>query len=129
MASRTFTIRTEPHDVTIGDTVLLFQPEAVGADFLSQYSALTEAQKAVGGRPEDASIEGVTAVTEALNGFIKHFLMPESVEVFEALSLPTRVSVQLAEFLAEVYGGGAEERPTTPSGGSARPSAKRGSNS
>jgi len=119
VAERSFEIRTEPHRVNIGALTLLFQPEAVGAEFLGRYEDLQAAQKLIGS-PEDASIEAIQGVTTALTGFIRHFLLPESVEAFEGAVLPTRVLVGVVEFLAEIYGGGSEERPTTRSGASPR---------
>lgn len=112
---RVFEVRTTPHKATIGDTVLLLQPEVIGSEFMTAYAKLREAQRKVTGskgnsnkapRPEDTSPETLAEVTEAMNSFIRGFLLPESVPAYDALRLPDRVLIELIEYAAELYGGG-----------------------
>lgn len=108
MAQKQFHINTEPHEATIGNTVLMFQPEVVGAEFASAYSKLVEVQReAQGVKEEDAMASGVVLKIEgAMREFLGRFLLPESVEAFKSLRLPNRILVQLIEWVAELYGGG-----------------------
>lgn len=115
MASRTFTIRTEPHEAHVGPKTLLFVPEADGAEFVAAYDQLTEMQKRLVGRkatsnkaakPADTSPEALKEVNAAMRSFIDRFLLDDSKPDFAEMKIPDRVLVQIIEFLAEVYGGG-----------------------
>lgn len=115
MATRTFHLNTEPHQAVIGPVTLLFQPEAVGSEFLTAYGELRDAQRKVTGgkatssrsaRAEDVSPEALDELAGSMRRFIGRFLTPESLAEFEALRLPDRILVQLIEFMAELYGGG-----------------------
>ncbi|PSK57996.1 hypothetical protein B0E38_01841 [Streptomyces sp. 111WW2] len=46
--------------------------------------------------------------------------------VVDAMRLPDRILIDLMEWVTELYGGGADERPPTSSGASAKPSPKGG---
>lgn len=122
---KTFALNTVPHEAEIGDVVLKFIPEAPGDQFLDQYEQLRDVQKRASG--DDASPDAVREVTAALREFITSLMLPESHETFDGLELPTRILVQLVEWLAELYGSGAggeaggQGRPTGRSSGSARP--------
>lgn len=50
----------------------------------------------------------------------------EGARVVDELRLPDRILVDLMEWVTELYGGGADERPPTSSGGSAKPSQRGG---
>jgi hypothetical protein len=118
-----FAIRTDPHLVTVGDTKLWFVPEANGAAFLQAYAKLRTNQM-VGSagkdiKPEDINVDDAVSLLDGLEEFITGFLVPDSVAVFHGMNIPQRVLVGIVEHLAELYGGGDEERPTTPSKGSA----------
>lgn len=115
MATRTFNINTEPHQAVIGDTTLLFQPEAVGSDFVGAYTKLRDVQaRLTGSKPsstkhakaEDISPESLRDVSDAMRGFVRGFLMTESHEDFDGMRLPDRILLQLVEYAAELYGGG-----------------------
>lgn len=124
--AKVFAIRTEPNSVMLGATEVFFLPEADGTEFIEHYAVLSAAQKAAD--PDDEAAAAV-AVLAAMKEFIAKFLMPDSVLVFWSLKLPSRVVMEMVEHLAELYGGGSEERPTGQSNGSAkrRPSpGKRG---
>lgn len=116
---RTFEIRTEPHRAVIGDTVLLFEPEAEGSDFLAGYAKLrnvqTRVSKQMGGtkssstkhaKEADLDPEVMVDLNKSMREFVARFLLPESIEVFADMRLPERILVQLIEFAAELYGGG-----------------------
>ena len=47
--SRTFEIRTEPHEAIIGPHTLLLEPEVVGTEFATAYATLREVQRKVKG--------------------------------------------------------------------------------
>lgn len=124
---KAFAIRTEPHEAEIGDTVLRFVPEAVGDMFVEQYANLRETQK--GANADDADAVELRKATQALRDFLIGFMLPESHDAFTAMQLPTRVLMELLEWVAELYGGGAggtdgkgdnEGRPTGPSSASPR---------
>lgn len=119
-----FAINTEPHEVTIGDTAVYFVPEANGAGFLQAYAELSATQKLH--EKADDEIRAATEILDAMNAFTIRFLEPDSVPVFRSLNLPSRVVIQLVEHMAELYGGGSEERPTGPSNGSAKRSGNPG---
>lgn len=119
MAERVFEIRTEPHRAVLGDTVLLFEPETYGADFLDAYNKLRDVQSRVGrkaagtkasstkhAKEADISADELAELNSVMREFVKRFLVPESVPVFEKLRLPDRILLQLIEFAAELYGGG-----------------------
>lgn len=115
MASKSFAINTEPHRAEIGEHTLLFQPEVVGAAFAEAYSGLRDAQKKVKDAGDDIGPDVLLAVNAEMRAFLARFMLPESAELFATLKLPDRVLVQLLQWVAELYGGGAEERPTTQS--------------
>ena len=153
MATRKFTLNTAPHEAEIGDTTLLFIPEAAGDEFLDGYARLREAQKTATGSAEDSDPGDVRKVTAALREFLADLMIPESKELFTRIDLieggevvksvhtwteadaftseqpgreavhhmrlPPRVLVALTEWSAELYGGGASDRPTGRPGGSA----------
>lgn len=121
MAVRQFSIRTEPHVAQIGDIELKLVPEMVGSSFLDGYEKLREAQKGASGDEADAA--SVRRVTAALREFLSSMMLPESAEAFAQMELPDRILIELIEWSAELYGGGAggtggKTRPTTPSSGS-----------
>lgn len=119
MTERVFEIRTEPYRARIGDTVLLFEPEAYGSEFVAEYNKLVEVQSRVGrkaagskansnkhAKSPDIDAEEMAQVNAAMRGFVARFLLPESVPVFESMRIPDRILLQLIEFAAELYGGG-----------------------
>jgi hypothetical protein len=118
VATKSFAINTEPHRAEVGEHVLLFQPEVVGAEFAQAYSGLRDAQKRVKDVGDDVGAADLLAVNEAMRSFLSGLMLPESVKVFEEMRLPDRVLVQLLEWVASLYGGGVEERPTGQSSGS-----------
>lgn len=108
MATRSFTLNTEPHEARIGSTVLYFRPESNGAEFAEAYVGLSDARKGVA-KAEDGNVDpsALLAVNAALRTFLAKFMLAESVPVFEALDLPDRILVGLMEFVAELYSGNA----------------------
>lgn len=117
MATKSFAIRTEPHTADVGGVQLLFVAETLGSEFAEAYSALREAQQKVTGRKasstkhakEEAGTDpaALKELHEAMRGFVRGFLLPESHAAFDGLRLPDRVLVQLLEWTAELYGSGA----------------------
>lgn len=114
MTTRTFALRTEPHEARVGDHVLLFVPEVNGAAFLQSYAKLRDAQSASKGKGKDAEVtaESLAAADAAIREFLASVMLEESREAFASLELPTRILVEMLEWVAELYGGGAKARPT-----------------
>lgn len=118
MASKSFTINTEPHTAVIGDTTLSFFPEVSGAAFAGSYADLREAQKAITAAGDNVGSVELVAVSEAMREFLSSFMLDESAKVFDAMTLPERILIQLIEFISELYGsGGGNDRggPSTAS--------------
>ena len=116
--SRTFEIRTDPHEAVIGPHTLLLEPEVVGAEFAQAYAALREVQRKVkaaepakGSSTKHAKGDGLNAevlieLSEAMRVFVRKFMLPDSQTVFDGMKVPDRVLVKLMEYVAELYGGG-----------------------
>lgn len=128
MATKSFAINTEPHVADVGGTLLKFQPEVIGSEFAQAYSELRVVQQKTSGRKasstkhakeEDVDPAVLVELHQAMSGFVRGFLLPESLEAFDALRLPDRVLVQLLEWTAELYGSGAgkDQSPTDAPGG------------
>lgn len=131
MATRTFSLNTEPHQAIIGDVTLLFIPETEGAAFADAYASLRTAQEGIKAAGDNIGADELRAVSAGMRAFVGNFLLPDSVPDFESLRLPERVLVQLLEYVAELYGGGsgAEGKTGAPGGrssGSSRPSKTTG---
>lgn len=109
MATKSFAIRTEPHEALIGDVRLLFVSEVIGAVFAQAYAELRDVQKAVNDAQsaKDGSFDPavLTELHEAMRSFVRTFLTPESHSAFNSMQLPDRVLVQLIEWTGELYGG------------------------
>lgn len=132
MATRTFMINVTPHEAVVGDVTLLFIPETEGAAFADAYASLRTAQEGIKAAGDSIGADELRAVSAGMRAFVSNFLLPESVPDFESLRLPERVLVQLLEYVAELYGGGAgtKANPTGAAGGrssgSSRPSKTTG---
>lgn len=125
--TRTFEIRTEPHEAVIGSDKLLFEPEVIGSEFAQAYEALKIVQKKVNDakgskasstKPAKADSLDASVLSElsaAMRDFVSKFLLAESRPVFDGLRLPDRVLVQLMEYVAELYGGGSGNAAGGPS--------------
>jgi hypothetical protein len=117
MAERTFEIRTEPHVARIGGTVLLFEPDVAGADFMSAYVKLQDAQQTASDmltprkatatkHAKQADPAAIAMLDEALREFLAALLVPTSRDVFAETKIPQRVLVEIVEWCTELYGGG-----------------------
>lgn len=115
MATKAFAINTEPHVATVGDHVLKFQPEVIGADFAQAYAELRTVQAKVKGnkasstkhaKEENLDPAVLVEVHDAMRSFVRRFLLEESYAAFDVMRLPDRILVQLLEWTAELYGGG-----------------------
>ncbi|AKA61671.1 hypothetical protein SEA_YDN12_4 [Streptomyces phage YDN12] len=118
MATKTFEIRTDPHEAVIGPHTLLLEPEVIGAEFAQAYAAIREvqgkvksAQASKGSSTKHAKADGLdadvlTELSEAMRSFVRRFMLPDSQAVFDGIRLPDRILVQLMEYVAELYGGG-----------------------
>lgn len=118
MATKTFEIRTDPHEAVIGSHTLLLEPEVVGAEFAQAYSAIREVQGKVKAaqagkssstkhaKADGLDAEVLTELSESMRKFVRRFMLPDSQVIFDGLRLPDRVLVQLMEYVAELYGGG-----------------------
>jgi hypothetical protein len=119
MASKSFAINTEPHEAKVGDTVLFFEPEVIGAEFAQAYDALRKVQAKVKAnkgakasstkhaKEEEAlDTETLIEISDAMRSFIRQFLLSESRDKFASMRVPDRVLSELMEWVAELYGGG-----------------------
>lgn len=119
MAERVFTIRTEPHRAVIGETTLFLVPEANSGDFLDSYNQMRTAQEVLHrktngskssstkhAKASEVDTEALAQVNRSMRDFVTRFLLPDSVPVFQNMTLPDRVLLELIEFAAELYGGG-----------------------
>lgn len=118
MATKTFEIRTEPHEAVIGPHTLLLEPEVVGAEFAQAYATMREVQQKVKGASSSkasstkhAKADGVDAdvlieLSNAMRTFVRRFMLPDSQAVFDGMRVPDRVLVKLMEYVAELYGSG-----------------------
>lgn len=116
--SRTFEIRTEPHEAIIGPHKLLLEPEVIGSEFAQAYAEIRTVQakvKAAQGNKasgtKHAKADGLdadvlTELSSAMRGFVRRFMLPDSQTVFDGMRVPDRVLVKLMEYVAELYGGG-----------------------
>lgn len=111
MATKSFAINTEPHVATVGEHVLKFEPEVIGAEFAKAYAGLKSAQKQVKKAGDDVGPDELLAVNEGMRDFLRRFMLPESADLFDTMKLPDRVLVQLLEWVAELYGGGSGNAP------------------
>lgn len=119
MATRQFAINQEPHTAVVGDTVLSFFPEVIGAEFMQSYSGLRDVQKRVTDAGDDVDVADLLAVSEAMRSFLAGLMLPESVKAFDKMRFPDRILVQLLEWVAELYGSGAgkDQSPAAAPGG------------
>jgi hypothetical protein len=108
MTRKTFAINVVPHEIVIGETELLLEPEVLGAEFADAYAALKEVQGHLTDAGDNISPDLLKDVNGAMRSFIHGFLLPESRPVFEGLKLPDRILVAVLEHVAELYGGGSQ---------------------
>lgn len=118
MATKTFEIRTQPHEAVIGPHTLLLEPEVIGSEFAQAYAAIREVQAKVkgaqaskGSSTKHAKVDGLdadvlTELSEAMRAFVRRFMLPDSQTVFDGMRVPDRILVKLMEYVAELYGGG-----------------------
>ncbi len=118
MATKTFEIRTQPHEAVIGPHTLLLEPEVIGSEFAQAYAAIREVQSKVkgaqaskGSSTKHAKADGLdadvlTELSEAMRAFVRRFMLPDSQAVFDGMRIPDRILVKLMEYVAELYGGG-----------------------
>jgi hypothetical protein len=131
MATKKFSLHTEPHVAEIGDDLTFaFQPEVDGDDFLDAYDALKERYSGLqlgGGADLDGVQTGdLREAIGAVRAFLAELMLPADAARFATAKLPNRIIMQLLEWVMEIYGGG---RPPTPSPASAttsRPGGTRG---
>jgi hypothetical protein len=84
VATRTFTLNTEPHIAVVGDVELKFQPEVYGDEFLDAYERLQEANRRLG--VDVTNLSGVDpaklrATVRSLRGFLARLMLPESAPI------------------------------------------------
>lgn len=127
VATKKFSLHTEPHVAEIGDELAFeFQPEVDGDAFLDSYDRLKEryAGLQLGGSDLDSiQTRDLREAISAVRAFLASLMLPASAARFEGTKLPNRIIMQLLEWAMEIYGGG---RPPTSSGGSATTSALGG---
>lgn len=161
MATKSFSFNTAPHVTTVNGRDLLFEPEAMGDEFMDAFTELKEAQAAASGIDlstlDPAKLRGAAP---GLRQFVACLMLTESAQQFLAMEIvkegevlsthanwdeaetvaeqhggahtkwampiPDRILVALMEWVTELYGGGANPRPTGPSDGSAKASPRVG---
>jgi hypothetical protein len=102
---KTIAFNTEPHEITVGPYLLLFQPEMYGDEFLDAYGRLQDVQKTLGGG--DAAELSATRIRELygeMKIFLARLMTPESAAEFsrfEVLVDGGTVSVHLTREEAE----------------------------
>lgn len=114
MATRQFSIRTEPHIAQVGDTELRFVPEVMGTEFLDEYERLRETQKRAGVGLDEADPDELRRVTAALRRFLARFMLPESQEVFSRFAVVEggkEVAAYVTREEAEEHAAGLNARP------------------
>ncbi|MEU9576319.1 hypothetical protein [Streptomyces chilikensis] len=132
MAIKKFALNTEPHVAEIGDDLRFeFQPEVDGDEFMEAYEALQESARRVGDitAPDAATRVDMADVREAraaTKEFLAGLMLPDSAEEFRRAKLPERIISSLLEWVLEIYGGGAGERPTGSSTASSAASPRAG---
>lgn len=81
MATKKFTLNTQPHEAEIGNVTLLFQPEVMGDEFLDAYGRLQETTKRLNidlSDMQSADLSQVRETTAALRVFLASLMLPES---------------------------------------------------
>ncbi|MGX1514044.1 hypothetical protein [Streptomyces collinus] len=91
MATKSFSLNTEPHVASVGETDLLFQPEVMGDEFMDALGELRDVQKAASGVDlEDLQTldpDALRAASRALRGFLAQLMLPESAALFTSLEV------------------------------------------
>ncbi|MGW1501194.1 hypothetical protein ACWCQW_21885 [Streptomyces mirabilis] len=85
MATKDFSVRTEPHVANLGDLgALHFVPEVFGDEFLDGYTKVQEAQAALGDETDLTKLEPGTlrGVYGSMRAFLGTLMTPESAEKF-----------------------------------------------
>lgn len=119
MAERVFEIRTEPHVARVGGHVFEFEPEAIGAEFVTAYTELQRVQAEASdkltprkasstkhAKAAEADLSVVAELEAAMRGFLSGLMVPASRERFAEARIPQRVLISMIEWTAELYGGG-----------------------
>jgi hypothetical protein len=128
MATKRFSLHTEPHIAEIGDRwAFEFRPEIDGDEFLDAYDALKERygglQLGATGDLNAIQTSDLREAVAAVRAFLATLMLPDSAARFEDAKLPTRIIMQLLEWAMEIYGG---DRPPTSSPGSSTTSPQAG---
>jgi hypothetical protein len=131
MATKRFSLHTEPHVAEIGDELAFeFQPEVDGDQFLDAYDALKERYSGLqlGDGNDLAQIQtaDLREAIGAVRDFLASLMLPQSAAEFATAKLPNRVVMQLLEWAMEIYGGNDGQRPPTSSPASAITSPRAG---
>ncbi|MFF2612380.1 hypothetical protein [Kitasatospora sp. NPDC058046] len=84
MATKKFALNTTPHVAEVGAHTLLFQPEALGDEFLESYSRLQGTYKGLNLDLTNPALDlgQVRDATVALRQFLASLMLPESAEEF-----------------------------------------------
>lgn len=127
MATKKFSLHTEPHVAEIGDELAFeFRPEVDGDEFLDAYDALKERYGGLqlGGTDLKAiQTSDLREAIAAVRAFLTTLMLPDAATRFEDTKLPNRIIMQLLEWAMGIYGG---DRPPTSSGGSSTTSPPAG---
>ncbi|MEC3995148.1 hypothetical protein VSR01_17060 [Actinacidiphila sp. DG2A-62] len=131
MATKRFSLHTEPHVAEIGDDLVLeFQPEVDGDAFLDSYEQLKDRYSGLQlGGGNDLALLQTSDLREAIGAvrdFLASLMLPESAARFADVKLPNRIVMQLLEWAMEIYGGNDGSRPPTSSPASSTTSPRGG---
>lgn len=118
MATKRFSMNTDPHVLHVGDDLTLeFEPEA-GTEFLDAYGELLDLQKS----SDLTTADGVKAVTAASRELLAKKALPSSAAKLRdpETFIPLRHLSGMVEWLTQTYTGSGEGAPA-----GARPTARR----
>ncbi|MFC8723774.1 hypothetical protein [Streptomyces bacillaris] len=91
MATRVFSLNTEPHVADVGGTELRFLAEVMGDEFLDAYAEMRKVQQEESGVDIDelsaGSVESLRLVVGGLRVFLSRLMLPESAELVTAVEV------------------------------------------
>lgn len=115
MATKSFDLRTEPHEATIGDDVWHFVPEVDSDQMLRAWAHLMISEEQVAQAVEANGWSETEAKsrlgTEGLKSFLLELMVPEDHGRFIESKYPDRIYLDMERWLLEIHG----LRPTGPS--------------
>lgn len=103
MATKSFSLNTDPHIAEIGDAIeLLFLPEVMGDEYLDHYGALTERYQSLGidlKNPTGMDAKTLRAASAGVRDFLVELMVPESAKEFSQWDVVDGKGKVVASFL------------------------------